>query len=153
MTQVDRRKAVRIPAKLAMEIRISDVDKARVESINVSANGVYFTSGASRVPPAGPIIDRDGQVLGEHQGLANFTIGQRKGIGISAHSPLYVLQKDMSRNALIVGPAEALGRSAVAAMASISSVLFTLIPLCRESVNSGSRNLRYGPKARKEFHS
>jgi len=44
MAQKDRRKAVRIPAKLAMEIRISDVDKTRVESINVSANGVYFTS-------------------------------------------------------------------------------------------------------------
>jgi c-di-GMP-binding flagellar brake protein YcgR len=44
MAKVDRRKAVRIPAKLAMEIRISDVDTARVESINVSANGVYFLS-------------------------------------------------------------------------------------------------------------
>ena len=44
MAQADRRKAVRIPAKLAMEIRISDVDTAKVESINVSANGVYFTS-------------------------------------------------------------------------------------------------------------
>jgi c-di-GMP-binding flagellar brake protein YcgR len=44
MAQVERRGAVRIPAKLAMEIRISDVDTARVESINVSANGVYFTS-------------------------------------------------------------------------------------------------------------
>jgi c-di-GMP-binding flagellar brake protein YcgR len=44
MAKVDRRKAVRIPAKLAMEIRISDVDTAKVESINVSANGVYFWS-------------------------------------------------------------------------------------------------------------
>jgi c-di-GMP-binding flagellar brake protein YcgR len=44
MAKVDRRKAVRIPAKLAMEIRISDVDTAKVESINVSANGVYFIS-------------------------------------------------------------------------------------------------------------
>ena len=44
MAKVERRGAVRIPAKLAMEIRIGDVDTARVESINVSANGVYFTS-------------------------------------------------------------------------------------------------------------
>lgn len=44
MAQVDRRRAVRVPAKLAMEIRISDTDTAKVESINVSANGVYFTS-------------------------------------------------------------------------------------------------------------
>jgi c-di-GMP-binding flagellar brake protein YcgR len=44
MAKVDRRKAVRIPAKLAMEIRIGEIDTAKVESINVSANGVYFTS-------------------------------------------------------------------------------------------------------------
>jgi c-di-GMP-binding flagellar brake protein YcgR len=44
MAQVERRGAVRIPAKLAMEIRISDVHTARVESVNVSANGVYFIS-------------------------------------------------------------------------------------------------------------
>jgi hypothetical protein len=44
MAQVERRGAVRIPAKLAMEIRIGDVGTARVESINVSANGVYFSS-------------------------------------------------------------------------------------------------------------
>jgi len=44
MAQVDRRKAVRVPAKLAMEIRISDTNTAKVQSINVSANGVYFSS-------------------------------------------------------------------------------------------------------------
>jgi hypothetical protein len=44
MAQVERRGAVRIPAQLAMEIRINDVDTARVESLNVSANGVYFSS-------------------------------------------------------------------------------------------------------------
>jgi hypothetical protein len=44
MAQFERRGAVRIPAKLAMEIRIGDVGTARVESINVSANGVYFSS-------------------------------------------------------------------------------------------------------------
>jgi c-di-GMP-binding flagellar brake protein YcgR len=44
MAQVDRRKAVRVPAKLAMEIRISDTQTAKVESINVSAHGVYFMS-------------------------------------------------------------------------------------------------------------
>jgi hypothetical protein len=44
MAEVERRGAVRIPAKLAMEVRISDLATARVESINVSANGVYFSS-------------------------------------------------------------------------------------------------------------
>jgi hypothetical protein len=44
VAQVERRGSIRIPAKLAMEIKISDVDTAKVESVNVSANGVYFTS-------------------------------------------------------------------------------------------------------------
>jgi c-di-GMP-binding flagellar brake protein YcgR len=44
MTQVERRGAVRIPARLAMEVRVNDTDTARVESLNVSANGVYFSS-------------------------------------------------------------------------------------------------------------
>jgi tRNA-specific 2-thiouridylase len=58
----------------------------------------------------GPILTRDGQVLGEHSGLANYTIGQRKGLGLSSPQPLYVLEKDVARNALLVGPAEQLGQ-------------------------------------------
>ncbi len=44
MTKNERRRAIRAPARLAMEIKLSGSDHARVESINVSANGVYFTS-------------------------------------------------------------------------------------------------------------
>lgn len=50
----------------------------------------------------GPILTLDGEALGEHRGLAFYTIGQRKGLGISHHQPLYVLEKDTNRNALIV---------------------------------------------------
>lgn len=57
----------------------------------------------------GPIVTRDGRQLGEHAGLALYTIGQRKGIGLAAPHPMYVLEKNVARNALIVGPAEALG--------------------------------------------
>lgn len=52
----------------------------------------------------GEIVDRQGTILGYHQGLANFTLGQRKGIRISSPTPLYVLEKDFSHNQLIVGP-------------------------------------------------
>ena len=58
----------------------------------------------------GPILDKTGVQLGEHPGLAFFTIGQRKGIHISSPIPLYVLAKDPSRNALIVAPLEGLGQ-------------------------------------------
>jgi tRNA-uridine 2-sulfurtransferase len=54
----------------------------------------------------GPIVDLHARVLGTHQGLAFFTIGQRKGINISSTVPMYVLAKDSEQNALIVGTRE-----------------------------------------------
>jgi tRNA-specific 2-thiouridylase len=58
----------------------------------------------------GPILDRKGKVLGEHQGLPAFTIGQRKGIRVASQRALYALEIDPARNALVVGPAEELDR-------------------------------------------
>ncbi len=58
----------------------------------------------------GPIRDTSGHVLGQHQGLPAYTIGQRKGLGIAAAEPLYVLAIEPAENALIVGPAEELGQ-------------------------------------------
>lgn len=61
---------------------------------------------------SGPILDRGGRKWGEHEGLPSYTIGQRKGLGISgAAEPMYVLELDRTRNALIVGPRHELGRS------------------------------------------
>lgn len=54
----------------------------------------------------GPIIDRHGRVLGEHNGLFHYTIGQRRGLRIAAPEPLYVVGIDPERNALIVGKEE-----------------------------------------------
>ncbi len=59
----------------------------------------------------GAIVDNQGNPLATHAGLANFTIGQRKGIGISGPEPLYVIDKDVEHNTLIVGPKAALGRT------------------------------------------
>jgi tRNA-uridine 2-sulfurtransferase len=58
----------------------------------------------------GPILNQRGDMLGEHHGLPAYTIGQRKGIWVSSPQPLYALAIDPARNALIVGPAEALDR-------------------------------------------
>jgi tRNA-specific 2-thiouridylase len=63
----------------------------------------------------GPILDGNGRVLGQHTGLANYTIGQRKGLGISAPQPLYVRQKDASQNALIVATRDELGQRSLLA--------------------------------------
>lgn len=59
----------------------------------------------------GHIIDLGGQVIGQHTGLANYTIGQRKGIGVSGPVPLFVVGKDSRRNRITVGPRESLGKA------------------------------------------
>jgi tRNA-specific 2-thiouridylase len=63
----------------------------------------------------GPIISRDGQELGRHAGLAFYTIGQRKGLGLPSTVPLYVLAKDVATNTLIVGIEAELGCSMLVA--------------------------------------
>ena len=57
----------------------------------------------------GKIVDPQGKVLGQHEGLAFYTIGQRKGIRIAAPEPYYVIRKDAERNELVVGFAEQTG--------------------------------------------
>src|SRR5256885_3999150 len=56
----------------------------------------------------GDIVGLDGRVLGRHQGVVHFTVGQRKGLGIAAGSPLYVIRLDAARRRVVVGPREAL---------------------------------------------
>jgi tRNA-specific 2-thiouridylase len=52
----------------------------------------------------GPIVDTSGRRLGEHRGLAGYTVGQRRGLGLAAGSPLYVVALDPAANTLVVGP-------------------------------------------------
>jgi tRNA-specific 2-thiouridylase len=65
---------------------------------------------AAQAIHAGPIRDTSGRVLGQHEGLPFYTIGQRKGLGIAAPEPMYVIALDPSENALTVGAAAELGR-------------------------------------------
>jgi tRNA-uridine 2-sulfurtransferase len=55
----------------------------------------------------GPIVDAEGRVLGQHRGIAAYTIGQRQGLGLAAATPLYVLKIDVEHNVLVVGPRSA----------------------------------------------
>ena len=70
---------------------------------------------APEVMVAGPIVRKDGAVIGEHAGLANYTIGQRKGLGVQAAEPLYVIGMNPYRNALVVGTADELGSNRLTA--------------------------------------
>jgi len=58
----------------------------------------------------GPILDGEGRILGTHSGLVRYTLGQRQGLGIAANKALYVIEKDLTRNALIVGGRQEIGR-------------------------------------------
>jgi tRNA-uridine 2-sulfurtransferase len=69
----------------------------------------FLQRNAAEMLKPGEIRSRSGVSLGAHTGLANYTIGQRKGLGIAAAMPLYVIGKDASTNSLIVGEAGELG--------------------------------------------
>jgi tRNA-specific 2-thiouridylase len=70
----------------------------------------FLAEHAPHVLRPGPIHDTAGRLLGQHHGLAAYTVGQRKGLGISASEPFYVLSIRPEENAIIVGTAEELGQ-------------------------------------------
>ncbi len=70
----------------------------------------YTESNGAEAPRQGPILDVNGSQIGIHQGLAYYTIGQRKGLGLTSQEPLHVLKLDPTRNAVIVGGAQHLER-------------------------------------------
>ena len=62
----------------------------------------------ARIPGAfrpGPIVNGQGAVVGQHEGLANYTVGQRRGLGLAGDKPLYVTALDAARNTVVVGGA------------------------------------------------
>jgi tRNA-specific 2-thiouridylase len=69
----------------------------------------FLRRNAAEMLRPGEIVTREGRSMGEHNGLANYTIGQRKGLGIPSPVPLYVLGKNSGSNTLIVGTQEELG--------------------------------------------
>ena len=66
-------------------------------------------------PAEGEIVDSSGRVLGHHPGLHRYTVGQRKGLGVAAPAPLYVLRLETADRRLVVGPRDELGRSELVA--------------------------------------
>jgi tRNA-uridine 2-sulfurtransferase len=64
--------------------------------------------GGPRLRRPGEIVDRQGRVLGRHEGHHNYTVGQRRGLGIATPEPLYVLEKDAASNRVVVGPKQEL---------------------------------------------
>ena len=92
----------------ARALGLATADKPESQEICFIPDDDYRGFLRRRAPEAfrpGPILDRQGRVLGLHQGIASYTVGQRRGLGISADRPLYVLELDPERNAVLVGEA------------------------------------------------
>lgn len=91
---------------LAAANGLSNAQKADSQDICFVPDGDYVSflrqyGGVEPVP--GDFLDSEGRVLGRHRGMECYTIGQRKGLGVSANAPQYVLGKDPDRNAVILG--------------------------------------------------
>ena len=71
--------------------------------LDKSGIGRFLDSRSPLEMKNGSILSTDGSTLGKHNGLFNYTIGQRKGLGISSEAPLYVIRLDTTNNAVIVG--------------------------------------------------
>jgi tRNA-specific 2-thiouridylase len=99
--------------QLARKRKLPVAEREDSQDLCFVGDGDYGRFLAEYAPQAlrpGPIRDSSGRELGRHRGLARYTIGQRKGLGITAPERLYVLELDLDANALIVGPAAELGR-------------------------------------------
>jgi tRNA-specific 2-thiouridylase len=68
------------------------------------AGFVAREAGAAAVARPGPVVDAGGRTLGAHEGIAHYTVGQRRGLGLSAAEPLYVTALDPAKNTVRVGP-------------------------------------------------
>jgi tRNA-specific 2-thiouridylase len=96
-------------------------DKPDSQDICFVPDGDYAGVVARLRPEAvepGDIVDTDGRIVGRHQGIVHFTVGQRRGLRLDAregtdNAPLYVVRLDAGRRQVIVGPREALARSSI----------------------------------------
>jgi tRNA-uridine 2-sulfurtransferase len=79
------------------------------------ASGFVRSQAPALVRAGGHVVDRDGRVLAEHDGTFAFTVGQRRGLGVAAGRPMYVVDVDAVRNRVIVGPEELLTKVGLAA--------------------------------------
>jgi len=97
--------------ELARRFGLSVADKHDSQDICFVPTGRYTDMIERLLPGAaepGEIVDIAGRVLGKHPGIIHFTVGQRRGLGIPASEPLYVVRLDAARRRVIVGPRAAL---------------------------------------------
>ena len=102
--------------RMAAELGLAAADKPDSQDICFVPEGRYTTI-VDRLRPhgalAGDIVHLDGRVLGRHEGVTRYTVGQRRGLNVAVGEPLFVVRVDAERREVIVGPREALLVSAL----------------------------------------
>ncbi len=102
--------------EIAAKLKLNVANKPDSQDICFVPNGDYASMIKKFNPDSfknGNIKDLDNKVIGKHEGIINFTIGQRKGIRIADKEPLYVIRIDSKKNEIIVGPRSALGKNEI----------------------------------------
>jgi tRNA-specific 2-thiouridylase len=103
---------------IARRLGLPVAEKGESQEICFIPDDDYGRFLRERIPEAftpGPILDREGNEIGRHEGILHFTVGQRKGMGIAAPHPLYVLAIDARRNAIVAGTKAGLYRTTLSA--------------------------------------
>ncbi len=93
--------------EIAEKIGLSNAHKPDSQDICFVLDGNYagFLEALRGAPyPTGDFVDENGHLLGRHQGIIRYTIGQRKGLGIALGAPAFVLAKDAAKNRVVLGP-------------------------------------------------
>lgn len=131
--------------RLSLEKGLPTYNKAESQDMCFLAAGDSYRDYLARTAPEvfrpGDITDRSGRVLGRHRGLACYTIGQRKGLGLSSPTPLYVIALDPNTNRVIVGDNADLFRSAL-----LAGDLAFPDGSAPDSAFSCEAKIRYGPR-------
>jgi tRNA-uridine 2-sulfurtransferase len=102
--------------EIARELNLTVAEKRDSQDICFVPQGRYTDVVEKLRPEAirpGEIVDLEGRVLGRHDGIVNYTVGQRRGLGIAAGAPLFVIRLDADKAQVVVGPREALASRVV----------------------------------------
>lgn len=100
--------------RMAKRMGLAVADKSESQEICFVPDDDYPGFLKDRIPEAfspGPVVDLGGRVIGKHDGIARFTVGQRRGMGVAASERLYVVSVDAASNTVVAGPDEALRSS------------------------------------------
>ncbi len=132
--------------RIAERCSLPVFDKPDSQEICFVPDNDYFGLVKRRTPDQvtpGPIVDRDGRVLGQHDGHQHFTIGQRRGLSVSLGHPIYVTEKDAQTNTVVVGAKQQVVADGLAANGTNWLIdPPTRTPMrCRVQIRSGSRSV------------